>query len=759
MSCTIEHLANCSAEYDLFVHYSRVGACSFHQSTSTLPTEVIHILDSPRCDHGSVECKGQIVQHGLEDYMQSSWFQEVQPIIETLQDDTPLKNHQLLFVNPRNGMHTGISCNKAKLSAWILEQDLHTKCTVNTVEAIGCTSFVFPKNLPHEAVVCIAKFIDDALLRPAILNQQPGRDGVIVIDHTATTISQRNGLRVPRDEDRALTIHSGDFVLCKPLILAGGHHSTIPPPSLAADSNVDARIEFLVNTHGWLATDEMYAYTQTLTWTQEVLKFSPPLLWDIGKNELDETMFGEATIYNNSTTVLPILVQAHWGAVEIRRQGDQAFLTLVQIPNGLQNRLVFIIARMLDISSHRLHIHVEPEYFAPHLCGWHLLMRWFSRDGSHLQPADHVPQPPLPQNYIYAIGLAIQSSQEEWRSAGATAEVITMATRLRRQFLIHLATRESQGQPVQQYALQVSVPPGGARFIVAGPPLDLNPDQPRLDRINQRLQHFLRYGGWMGSDELDYMLEGPRALSADSLFCAPAMWTSPRHELPFLNAMVPSYEALRHIVWPVAINNHWVLVEAMRFDSYVDFSITAPPSLQPELQPLVAQLVSDMHLENSVLQVTYIPQNSPPHMCGYDILRRIFSRLDATSVAINDTQRATDYLPLLQFAVETRDWFLARVIENRFPDHYIAAGVETSDVDRQDSSKKSKTNPTPPSKGSGSSDARDPWLSFDPWKTKPPRPAQAKWEDLLLQAPLPFIGTTGSPLPQTHRIQANQKRG
>lgn len=47
----------------------------------------------------------------------------------------------------------------------------------------------------------------------------------------------------------------------------------------------------------------------------------------------------------------------------------------------------------------------------------------------------------------------------------------------------------------------------------------------------------------------------------------------------------------------------------------------------------------------------------------------------------------------------------------------------------------------------------------DPWAKKTPKPSQARWEDLILQAPIPFHGTDGRPMSQTHRLQVSQARG
>ena len=58
-------------------------------------------------------------------------------------------------------------------------------------------------------------------------------------------------------------------------IHAGGHHEANgPPPRLAQGADFNQRAEFLCNTNGWLATDEMLAITQTIQWSQRTHHFA-----------------------------------------------------------------------------------------------------------------------------------------------------------------------------------------------------------------------------------------------------------------------------------------------------------------------------------------------------------------------------------------------------------------------------------------------------------------------------------------------------
>ena len=69
---------------------------------------------------------------------------------------------------------------------------------------------------------------------------------------------------------------------------AGGHHQNFAaPPTLPAFSDFTARVEFLCDTHGWVATDEMFHYTQGLQWQQDWLRFGSPQLWNVANGDFE----------------------------------------------------------------------------------------------------------------------------------------------------------------------------------------------------------------------------------------------------------------------------------------------------------------------------------------------------------------------------------------------------------------------------------------------------------------------------------------
>ena len=391
----------------------------------------------------------------------------------------------------------------------------------------------------------------------------------------------------------------------------------------------------MVNTHGWMASDEMFYYTQSLMWSGSDMKFSPPVLWDITKQDFDEAGHGEPNFYNNSTTVLPILVRSHWGAVEITKRGDQTSITFIQIHADFRDRLTMILARFLDIAPHRIQIHMLPEYYRPHLCGWHLMMRWYSWGGHHQTIADLTDQLPLPPNVSDLVDDVLRSSREDWQEESIDRGVGELAFRLRKNFVLILAHSHVQGRPHTQVALHVEHPPPP---VVRTVQVATEPTLTREQRIQQRLAHFQQFRGWLATDEMDYTLEGPRALSTNTLFCAPAVWNTQTGNLAFLNDLVPEYAAFGHVIWHIVVNNHWIAVEAYFSTAGANFGATVPVDMRELLRPLFDHLVHITEVDRSTLQFTFLDQVAPTHMCGYHLLRQLFRRLEADQIALNPTQ-------------------------------------------------------------------------------------------------------------------------
>ena len=782
---SIQALAAAAAEWDLYVGYCKVGTCHL-MPVEALPcaTEVISIPDTQPFDPEHNFVIDDHAHLSFEDVLQSTFFRVVQPVIETLQDDATPRRCQVTIVDMSKAGPISICCTD-KDGGKCAEQlgKLHQSQVVSVSHGRGCLLALIDRDPPAGFLSILAYNCDDihgscrVIAVPASTTTQQE----FLLDGHVSVVQTHNGDL----NDTCNLLRHGDVVVfaASRRILAGGHHNNVgPSPSLDAGSSFDARMEFMVNTHGWMASDEMFYYTQALMWSGSDMKFSPPVLWDIAKQDFDEAGHGEPNFYNNSTTVLPILVRSHWGAAEITKRGDQTSITFIQIHADFRERLISILARFLDIAPHRIQIHMLPEYYRPHLCGWHLMMRWYSWGGHHQTIADLSDQLPLPPAVNNLVNEVMHSSREDWQEESIDQGVGELAFRLRKNFVLILAHSHVQGRPRTQVALHVEHPPPPVVRTVHVP---AEATLTREQRIQQRLAHFQQFRGWLATDELDYALEGPRALSTTTLFCAPAVWNTQTGRLAFLNDFIPEYAAFSHIIWHIVVNNHWIAVEAYLSAAGANFGATVPADMREMLRPLFDHLVHVTEVDRTALQFTFLDQVAPANMCGYQLLRQLFRRLEADQIALNPTQtlqlqtshwaqevaviqdeaaqlweETQASAALRSFAVATRNWFLIRVLENRFPQHYVAAGMHDSDEPMpEDHNKRPKGSQSSTISKGASKDASDPWTSWDPWKAKTARPQQSKWEDLQLRSPLPFIGSDKKPLQQTHRLQLTAARG
>lgn len=229
------------------------------------------------------------------------------------------------------------------------------------------------------------------------------------------------------------SIANGDILHLTPslCIAAGGHHLTGAPSFLQADATFSQRAEFATNTHGWLAADEMAFICQHLQWAlADGPRYSPPVYWDSTTAEFQESPFGPPSVWPSATTHMPVLVDNHWCAMEITRQGDDVQVTTVQVPRHLHTRIILIVARLMDVGPHRMQITHEHNHHIPHLCGWQLIHRWATALGLADTIASIDNQLPANQDLTEQITIVLQSAIEDWHDAGAPPPLWSMAALL-----------------------------------------------------------------------------------------------------------------------------------------------------------------------------------------------------------------------------------------------------------------------------------------------------------------------------------------
>ena len=330
MHLPVETFAGLAQDWDISVGLCKLGNCQLDSPPQDVTTEVIEIsptLPFAPADHADAP---QGDEYEWKSFVDSDFFQVVQPVIETLQDDTTTKENTIAIVQQDAMLCTTFWCTSSDVQQCI------QKCS--TIDGFFSSTLARVRGM----IIALLQRIQPANKIPITVfeaNCDPPQATIGQVDSAATTAypisirASEMSIRLVNGQalDQHTTLHAGDFVLCIPktTIYAGGHHDAlVPPPSLPAGSTLSARLEFMTNTHGWMASDEMFFYTQDLMWMQQELKFSLPAMWDIHKTSFDETGYGEPCIFNNATTVIPIMIRSHWGAA--KRDG-RTFVTLVQV--------------------------------------------------------------------------------------------------------------------------------------------------------------------------------------------------------------------------------------------------------------------------------------------------------------------------------------------------------------------------------------------------------------------------------------------
>ena len=362
---TIAQIATHETTLRLVAGNATIGTCELSRNFQSAQTKVI---DEPSsCGHSCEHFR--IFRHDFQHHCRFDIFWKIQKIVETLQDDSSPKT-----------VAANIIAIPEELSLTVFLTEESSRSFLHKISALpelqGRNKYI--AGIPGEGnlylLIADAKDCDrmpyaDVILR---LLGLPIGGFQIPLDNTmfafqltdvdqVLTISNINGHAAPSDRVSG-HLQDGDIIdLCfASPTRAGGHHlNLVAPPHLPAFSDFTARIEFLCDTHGWAATDEMFHYTQALQWQQDWLKFGTPQLWNVANGDFEEPIFGELNIVNNATTAIPVLIGSHWAGIEITRQGADTRVTFVQVPQQLHTALTFLVARLLDIAPHRFQVACE----------------------------------------------------------------------------------------------------------------------------------------------------------------------------------------------------------------------------------------------------------------------------------------------------------------------------------------------------------------------------------------------------------------
>ena len=439
-----------------------------------------------------------------------------------------------------------------------------------------------------------------------------------------------------------ITLANGDTLNVKPSIpiKAGGHHGGGPPMQLPQDADFTQRAEFSANSHGWLAADEMSFICQSLGWTSGATPhFSPPVYWDTNKSEFDDGPFGPPIIWEGGQTNIPILAGNHWCGIEVDKNNNAVHVTTIHVPVRLQTRIILILARLLEIGPHRMHIEFEGNEHIPHLCGWQLVFRWATQLGVHDSIAALDAQPPTNQQHTDQINLLMQASIEDWIQANAPIQLQNFAIRLRRHFFVALSRRHDRTGMTNQ------------RPIATAYPVDFQPqpDQQsqvaymlQLNHIHERIVNRLNglniHPAWACSDEINAALELPRKVLPDMMICHPAIWDSVADVLIFPNTPIPNIQPYRHVMWVIMENNHWMLAECYKSDRQAQFFITAPPNSAGRLLPMIQHLRTALACQNQDFMLHCLDQINPHGPCGRYVVAEIYHRIGLQIAPLSASQ-------------------------------------------------------------------------------------------------------------------------
>ena len=586
----------------------------------------------------------------------------------------------------------------------------------------------------------------------------------------------------PCNADQSLS--NGDFITLQPhsTIRAGGHHGGGAPLQLPQDADFTQRAEFAANTHGWLAADEMSFICQSLAWSPGAdLHFSPPVYWDINKSEFDEGPFGRPIVWDAGQTNIPILAGNHWCGIEVVKTNNVVRVTTVHVPVRLQTRIILILARLIDVGPRRMQIEYDHPDHTPHLCGWQLLFRWATQLGVQHNIAEIDAQAPTSPQHTDQINLVMQASIEDWIRADAPLHLQNFATRLRRHFFVALARRHDRTGPANQRPLATAFPvdfqPQPAHQPQVAYNLQLNHIH---ERIVTRLHGLNIHPAWACSDEINAALDLPRKILPDTMLCQPAIWDSVADCLIFPNTPPPNIQPYRHVLWPIMENNHWMLAECYKDDRRAQFFLTAPPNSTGRLLPLIQHLRTALGCQSQDFLLHCADQTNPHGLCGQYIVAEIYHRIGIQIPPLSTSQeleiqtsphaaliattlqqardawaRALVPPDLLHFADTMRRHHLLNISRNLFPQQTFAAAAG-SNMDTSSPTAKAATASQPSAPSAAA--PPDPLWVQDPWMKKSAKPTQSRWEDLTLQAPIPFQGSDGKAMVQTHRLQVSQAR-
>ena len=581
------------------------------------------------------------------------------------------------------------------------------------------------RNHPNDALVVFQKLQTEVWVRAQVVPKQISRSTPIVTNEGDFQIANHNNQPCTMGD---IHLANGDWLLIEPIpkpVAAGGHHRwTTNPETLARGASFTSRISFCINTHGWAASDEIHAAMMWLLarFPETIAEFNV-LCWRSSEHEFNDELYGEPRFADNGRTVTALLVDNHWAAIEINRIGTHTQIHVFGLGAGLAQRALLIMCRCIDVAPHRVQQHIHSAMPPEHLCGWFLLQRYYTLCRAlHQLPEYFDLFNDLPPFRRAEIREAWESSQEEWRRAGASDNLILFATTLRTHFLVRLAATATETSSVVNVPLHVEFPaqapptarPPSATHDAVDPhrtttatlanstAVDVQHcpvEQP--DRIRSRLLECFHRPGWLSSDTLDHALDFLRWHHFHICFCPPALWHSDTQSLHFFAGLDSLHDTFGHLFLSVLWNDHWILLEVHVHEWEASIQTVGPVEILPALRRIVTAACQLLRLHNIVINSAATHFDTAVGLCGWSLLRTLFRRFQVTfpplsqpwlaalrvhrhhnlirQVQVTEARawEANGDHDLLQFASAAVLDFLIRIVQNRFPDERATGGALT----------------------------------------------------------------------------------
>ena len=613
--------------------------------------------------------------------------------------------------------------------------------------------------VPPDSVICVIEDISTDRLLCAAFPQLVPHSVAISFASSRFRVEHLNGEPI-RSTDQ-LVLHHADILSVRPdqqkkaAVFAGGHHShqgtTI---SLPDNATFFQRCEYIVNTHGWLASDELAYLANAI---QEATPIPVPhfeiMLWQGGPSDLESLSGAEPDFPVHTCTWVFVLSDGHWILCITEVDPSHAHVVIQGCPQDQHASLTCALVRILDLSRSNVAVSFLDLQPLAHMCGWTYLHQFAARSDFH--PPQVSASFSVPHTaFVDAIEDALSASRDEWRIAGAPPELCNFAHEARRLFLLHLALHTPISQIAEGYHAARPQPPTAV--------------QTTHDHVLDRLHDMWLRPSWMPSDVLDDLLETLRVAHPATLFAPPCLWEPDAGVFRSFNHFQCDARPFGHVIVFILWDTHWITCEILKNTS-AWISVRGPAIYRFEIGSMLTALTSWFGLDPALTHATFQPHFPLPNMCGWSLALELFQRFQVDfnapaavhhlrlalhphalvinairSLALQQWQHDLVPQAMITFGQSAIVLSLCKILEGRGVRDYGAGGGDES------------KNPAPKA-SSSSATTVDPWLKRDPWQSRP-RP-QTRWEDLLLAEDHPFVSEQQKKLNQVHRLQISANTG